>query len=102
MLHFVCGKIIQRMGTRPYEAHFTPYHVPKLGKLIEAIAPQDTSNPRDPRIVCNLEDRARSLVMVSQSILQLLRIADHRSKLVAVEWFAFLPCTLCGIHCGAF
>src|SRR5216684_6123510 len=102
MLHFVCGKIIQWMGTRADKAHFTLQHVPKLGKLVETVAPQKTSDPRDPRIVCNLEEGTRSLVMVSQCNLQLIRIVHHGAKLKAMEWSAFPPCTQRDIHHQAF
>src|ERR1700722_12361203 len=98
MLHAVSGKVVQRVGTRTDQAHFTPQHIPKLGEFIEAVPPKPAAQARDPRIAGDLKEGTRPLVESPKTALQCVCISHHGAKLVTSEWSALAPHAKRRIH----
>src|SRR6185437_7749739 len=54
--------IVERMGPRPHQAHFTAQNIPKLGQFVQAVASEPTTEARHPGIVVQLEECAGALI----------------------------------------
>ena len=57
VLNLICRKIVQRMRPGPHQTHVPFHHVPELRQFIQAVPPQKSPQPRDPRIIGDLEER---------------------------------------------
>src|SRR2546430_8223365 len=50
MLEFVLADVINRVRARTDQAHVAEQHIPQLGKFVQAVAPQESSQLRDSRV----------------------------------------------------
>src|SRR5271170_6403731 len=88
LLLLIFGKALifcDQRRTRPHQAHIAFRHAEQLRQFIQTIAPHPTSHRSDPRIVSQLEHRARHFVAVFQFALELIGVGDHGTKLIANE-----------------
>src|SRR5439155_23872623 len=92
--------INHRMGTRPDQAHSSPYYVAELWQFIHAIAAKDSPYARDAWIGCNLEGRTFAFVVLPQPLFPSIRIYHPSAKLAAREAPAFSACTGRPVECG--
>src|SRR5258708_24818789 len=94
LVKFVMVDVVDRMRTRPNQAHLLAQHIPELRQLIEAVAADNSTDTGDSGVVVDLEDRALSLIAGTQVFLELCGVGDHGAKLVATEAAAFGACAL--------
>src|SRR5262245_59503002 len=73
--------VSQRHRARPDQAHLPGQHMEDLGQLVETAPAQETSHPRDPRVVGNLEDGPLGLVQVLDLRLKSIGPRHHRPEL---------------------
>src|SRR5208282_1718712 len=85
--------VIQRMRPGSNHAHLAFQDVPQLWKLVQTVTAQQSSDTRDSRIVGDLEEWPRSLIVLSECVFQIVGIPHHGAKLVAMERPAFSSCT---------
>ena len=73
--------VAKRQRPRPDEAHLAPQRVDELRQLVDREPPQNSPDPRHPRVVADLEQRARRLVRVLERALLRRCARDHRAEL---------------------
>src|SRR5439155_6386716 len=73
--------VADRKGPRADQRHLTPEDVKDLRHLVERKAAQEPPKGRDARIVLDLEERARGLVVQLERSLALGRVGVHRPEL---------------------
>ena len=59
--------IFQWVRARPNQTHVPLQDVPQLRQLVQAVFAQKFAEPRDPRIICNLEERAPALIQMAKA-----------------------------------
>jgi len=94
MARAVLLHVFERVRTRAYKTHVALEYVPQLRQLVEAVFAQKRAEPRDARIVRNLEEGTTALVQMDQLLAKSVRPRDHGSKFIAREGnpvFAYAP-----------
>src|SRR5687767_6986833 len=71
---------IGHLGSRSYKAHRPSDDVEKLRKFIQAEAPKQASDTRNPRIILRFVDQIPIRIPLLHLALQLLRVPDHRPE----------------------
>ena len=84
-------EVAHRQRPRTDERHLAADHVDELRQLVEREAAQEPPDPRQPRIVADLEQRARLLVERLEVVLDLVGVLAHRAELEARERLAADP-----------
>ena len=77
----VARDLVGERRPRADEAHLAAEHVPQLGQLVERGPPQEAADPRDARVVVELEHRAAELVAIGELGPPRLGVGDHRAEL---------------------
>ena len=70
---------------RADETHVAAEHVPQLGQLVQAAAPQERAAARHARVVGHLERPSADLVQTLHLLEELLSIRLHRAELQQLE-----------------
>src|SRR3954447_2832608 len=70
---------------RPDETHLTAHHVPELGYLVQAAAPQQAPDTGEPGILLHLEQGPARLVLGEQLVDDAIGILPHRAELQDLE-----------------
>jgi hypothetical protein len=78
-------EVALRERSRPDQRHLPEHHVEQLGKLVERVAPQPPADRGHPRVVADLEQRARGLVERLEVGLALIGVGVHGAELEAGE-----------------
>src|SRR5438105_2075857 len=89
----VLGNVLNRMRTRPDQAHVSFEDVPQLRQLIQAVFAQKPAEPCDAGIIGNLEEGAAALIQMPQLSAKSVRARNHGTEFVTGEEDASFPHT---------
>src|SRR5687767_11966940 len=73
--------VAQRQGSRADQAHLAGEHVQYLGQLVERELPQEAADAGDARVLADLEESSRRLVVLFERHLLLGSALHHRPEL---------------------
>ena len=76
---------------RAHQRHLAADHVDQLRQLVEREAAQEAPDPGHPRVLADLEQRARLLVERLELVLDLLGVLAHRAELEAANGLPAIP-----------
>src|SRR5262249_15716218 len=77
--------IVNGMGPRADDTHVPANHVIELWYLVDAVPANKAAKGSYRLIIGDLECRTLAVIAFSQPLLRLVRIRDHRAKLVAFK-----------------
>src|SRR5579864_5638571 len=98
VLDIVGFEIVEWMRPGAHQTHVAFQDVPKLGQLVEAVAPQDAPERRDSRVAGYFEEWTFALVAATKPYLQLVGVLHHGAKLAAAERTSFFPSSQSGVE----
>src|SRR3954470_24122602 len=85
MLEFVLTDVINRVRAGADQAHVAEQHVPQLRKLVQTIAPKESSQLGYSRVISDFEKCPVAFVSAAQFILEGFSVGHHGAKLVTDE-----------------
>ena len=83
--------ILERVWTRADQAHVAFEDVPELRQLVQAVFAKKAAERCDARVIGNFEERASSLVQMTQFSSKAICSLDHRAEFVASKGNAVFP-----------
>ena len=87
----VARAVVYGMGARTNQAHISFQDIPKLGQFVEAILAKKAAEPRDARVIGNLEERVAALVESAKRIFQFVRAVEHGPEFIANKSLSLFP-----------
>src|SRR4026208_1949642 len=91
MFQTILVVVVDRVWTRPDQAHVTTKDIPKLRELVEAVLAKDFPDTGDSGVAGYFENCAVTLVKVAQGIFQGIGVLNHGAEFVTIKVFPFLP-----------